>query len=60
MKALFMTAVLALSLSSVSAFAAQTMDDGEICFNDKRTSGKTVKGEKKDVKKVKADTVVKE
>ena len=60
MKTLFMTAILALSFSSISAFAVETKNvDGKICFNDKRVNTKNVKA-KSEEKKVESSTVLKD
>jgi hypothetical protein len=57
MKTLFMTAILALSFSSLSSFADESKAATEICFNNSRTKGKDVKVIKKKAKKSKAVTV---
>ena len=59
MKTLFMTAILALSFSSLSAFAVETKnDDGKICFNDKRVNTKNVNQSQKQ-KKLRAQQFLK-
>ena len=60
MKTLFMTAVLALSFTSVASFASESKAGSEICFNDGRAEGKEVKTIKKKAKKTKAATVNKD
>lgn len=59
MKALFLTAILAVSFSSFSAFSVESKEGSEICFNDSRSKGKEIKSEEQ-AKEVKSDIVISE
>ena len=50
---------LALSITSLSAFAVETKHDSEVCFNDSRSSGKSL-SVANTVKEVKSSSVTKD
>lgn len=60
MKSLITVAILTLSITSFSVLAGEVKMDDDVCFSDKRTSGKVVKSKTKTSNPSNLSTIVKE